>query len=125
MTTPIDITCTYRSIDPSPAVESAVRSWVARLELCYDRIEHCSVVFEIPHRRHRQGKTFSVHVQLMVPGRTIAVSRGVRDHSHENLYAALSDAFRAARRQLQDHVRIRRREVKTHPEYARFAAALG
>jgi hypothetical protein len=44
-----------------------------------------------------------------VPGREIAVSRDPeRDPGHENIYVAIADAFRAARRQLQDHVHIQR-----------------
>ena len=102
-------------MDLSPAVESAIRTWVTRLERYYDHIERCAVVIEIPHRHHRQGTTFQVHVHLTVPDRTIAVSRDpTRDTAHENIYVAVANAFRAARRQLQDYARIRRGDVKLH-----------
>lgn len=104
MRTHVDIH--FRAMDPSKAVEAAVHKWVARLEQTFDRIEDCSVVIEIPHNHHRQGKTFQVHITLAVPGRTIVVSRDPgADHRHEDLYVAIADAFRAARRQLQDHAR--------------------
>ena len=100
---------------PSPAVAQMVASWCERLEQTCDRIERCEVVIELPHRRHRQGKTFHVRVELGLPDRMIAVSRDPgHDHAHEDVYVALADAFRAARRQLQDYARIRRGDVKLH-----------
>lgn len=113
MNASVDIT--FRAMTPSPAIEDAILDWVDRLEHTCDRIERCAVVIELPHRRRRQGNTFCVHVHLTVPERTIAITRdpGI-DHTHENAYVALDDAFRAARRQLQDHLRITRGEVKTH-----------
>lgn len=111
MNTPVDIT--FRSMEPSPAVEASVKKWVARLEHDYDRVERCSVVIEIPHRHHRQGQTFQVHITVTVPEHTIAVSRDPgTDHTHEDVFVAISDAFRAARRQVQDHARIVRGDVK-------------
>ena len=110
---PIDIT--FRSMAPSPAVEETVQRWVARLEHAFDRIEHCSVVIEVPHRSQRRGKLFRIAIQLGLPGTTIAVSRdpGI-DHAHEDIYVAIADAFRAARRKLHEHARILRGEVKLH-----------
>ncbi|HWU86740.1 MAG TPA: HPF/RaiA family ribosome-associated protein [Kofleriaceae bacterium] len=113
MQTPTNIT--FRSMDASPAVEQAVADWCDRLEHTYGRIGHCSVVIELPHRRHRHGKTFHVRIELALADRTIAVSRDPgHDHAHEDVYVALGDAFRAARRQLQDYARIRRGDVKLH-----------
>ena len=36
------------------------------------------------------------------------------DHAQEDMYVAIRDAFDAARRQLQDFMRVQRREVKRH-----------
>jgi ribosome-associated translation inhibitor RaiA len=94
---------------PSPAVEEIVARWVERLEQAYDRIQKCSVVVDQPHKHKHQGRHFQVRIDVSVPGREIAVTRDpVDDGSHEDVYVALSDAFRAARRQLQDHARIQR-----------------
>jgi ribosome-associated translation inhibitor RaiA len=113
MQVPIEIT--FRAMDPSPAVEDSIRAWVARLQHYYDRIERCSVVIEMPHRHHRTGNTFQVHLTLTVPERTIAISRDPgRDLAHEDVYVAISHAFHAARRQLQEHARVQRGEVKLH-----------
>lgn len=110
---PVDIR--FRGMTPSAAVEAAIHRWAGRLGRAFDRILHCVVVIEEPHRSQRNGQGFHVRVELAVPECTIAVSRDPgRDPAHENVYAALNDAFRAARRQLQEHARIRRGEVKLH-----------
>ena len=113
VSTPVDIT--FRGMEPSTAVETSINEWVERLEHAFDRIERCAVVVEIPHRHQRQGNTFHVRVDLMVPDHVITASRDPGlDHTHEDVYVAISDAFRAARRQLQDHARIQRGDVKLH-----------
>jgi ribosome-associated translation inhibitor RaiA len=113
MQSPLDIT--FRGMSSSPSVEVAIQSWVARLERSYDRVQRCSVLVELPHQHHRHGNQFHVRIDLTVPGREIAVSRDPAcDPGHEDVYVAISDAFRAARRQLQDHVRTRRGDIKTH-----------
>jgi ribosome-associated translation inhibitor RaiA len=108
MQRPLDIT--FRSMTPSAAVEAAIDRWATRLEHMYARISGCAVIVEQPHHHHHQGNRFRVHVDLTVPGREIAV----RGAEHENAYVAIAEAFRAARRQLRDHARIQRGEVKRH-----------
>jgi ribosome-associated translation inhibitor RaiA len=95
---------------PSAAVEAAIERWATRLQHHYGRIQGCAVIVEQPHHHHRKGNRFRVQVDLTVPGREIAS----RDAEHENAYVAIAEAFRAARRQLQDHARIQRGEVKRH-----------
>jgi len=120
MTFPLSVT--FRDMDPSPALEEFVRQWAAKLEHFSDHIERCHVVLERPHQHHRQGQTVHVRVTLAVPGTDVVVSRDHSlDHAHEDAYVAIRDAFQAARRQLEDHVRRLRQDVKTHvgPEHGR------
>jgi hypothetical protein len=113
MPVPVDIT--FRGMSPSPSVEQAVRRWAGRIENTYGRILRCTVVVEQPHKSQRHGQTFHVRVDLAVPERTISTGRDHgRDPGHEDVYVAIADAFRAARRQLQDHAQIQRGEVKLH-----------
>jgi ribosome-associated translation inhibitor RaiA len=95
----------FLGMEPSVAVEAAVRLWVARLARQHDRVQHCHVTIALPHRHKRHGGRFQVRITIAMPGREIAVThdRG-RDGSHEDVYATLADAFQAARRQLRDHV---------------------
>lgn len=101
---------TFHGIEHSDAVEAAVQRWVTRLDRVYDRITKCGVVVSQPHKRHRQGREFNVSIVLEVPrGEIVATHVG-----HEDIYVAIADAFRCARRQLHDHVDIQRGFVKTH-----------
>ncbi len=101
---------TFHGIEHSPAVETAVQRWVSRLEHMYDRITKCGVTISQPHKRHRHGSEFNVSVVLEVPGAEIAATH----MRHEDIYVAVADAFRAARRQLADRVDVRRGFVKTN-----------
>jgi ribosome-associated translation inhibitor RaiA len=89
----------------SPALEQFVRRWAVKLERIYDRIERGEVVIERPHQHQHQGQRVHVRVTLSVPGPDIVVSH---EHAlggaHEDAYVAVRDAFRAARRQLVEHV---------------------
>jgi hypothetical protein len=110
-----DIQITFLGMPRSTSVESQVQRWVARLEKVFGRVQRCATFIELPHHHGRKGQTFRVRVELVVPGDNIIVSHDAGiDHTHENVYVALADAFRAARRQLQDHARIVRGDVKLH-----------
>jgi ribosome-associated translation inhibitor RaiA len=102
---------TFRGMSTSSGVEASIQRWVARLERDYERIQRCAVIIEIPHQHSHQGNLFHVRVDLAVPGRELAVSR---EPGNEDVYVAIASAFRAARRQLQDHARILRGDIKTH-----------
>jgi ribosome-associated translation inhibitor RaiA len=110
---PITTEVSYRGIESSPSVEEFIRTWVERLERVYDRVQRCAVMVEVPHRHHHQGRQFHVRIALAVPGRELAVSRdpGVAG-AHDSAYVAIRDAFRAARRQLEDFARIERGDTK-------------
>lgn len=55
-----------------------------------------------------------MRVELSVPDRVLTVDRSGADPAHEDVYVAISDAFRAARRQLQDYAHVRRGDIKNH-----------
>lgn len=96
----------FRGMQKSPAVESFVREWAAKLEAVYDRIERCDVVIEAPHLRHRRGNQYRVRIAMTVPGGQLVVSRDPGpDEAHQDVYVAVRDSFHTARRQLEDHVR--------------------
>jgi ribosome-associated translation inhibitor RaiA len=105
---PIPTKITFHEIHHSDAIEAAIQRWVARLEHVSDRIVRCEVRIEQPHRSHRQGREFEVHVVLGIPGNDVASSRT----RHEDPYVAVADAFRATRRQLLDEMDTRREFVK-------------
>lgn len=120
---------TFRHMDFSPAVEARILAEVEALERAYERITSCRVVVEAPHHHRERGQTFKVSLELHVPGRQIHVNHGPAflaegeaacekkheaEQGHSDVYVAVRDAFAAARRQLQDHARVLRGEVKHH-----------
>lgn len=108
----------FRNMDASPAVEAKIRERAHELEQFDDRIVSCRVVVEVPQRRHH-GDLYHVRIDLKVPGKEIVVKRGPSEHhAHEEIYVAVRDCFDSVRRQLEDHVRRRRADVKAHEEPA-------
>lgn len=86
-----------------------------KLEQYHDRITSCRVVVEAPHRHSRKGKLYVVTVDVTVPGAQLVVNTEKRHHpSHEDAYVAVRDAFNAMTRQLEDHARAARGDVKSH-----------
>lgn len=106
----IPLQLTIRDVPHSDAVEAHVREKAAKLEEFSGHIMSCRVVVEMPHKHSHQGRQYTVRLDIGVPGREIVVNR---DHS-EDVYIAVRDAFDAAKRQLEEHVRVTRRDVKTH-----------
>ncbi len=105
----------FRNIEPPIGAEEEVRTRANELERFFDRIIACSVVLEAHHRHHREGNLYHVRIELIVPEREILVRREPPEHhAHEDMHVAIRDAFDAAQRQLQDHAREMRGDVKTH-----------
>ena len=104
----IPLQITLRNIAKSEAVELAIRKRVDKLDRYHPKIVRCRVVVEIPSRHKHQGKEFVVRLDIKVPGSEIVVTH---DH-HEDLYAALHEAFHAAQRRL---------EANAHPIARRYS----
>jgi ribosome-associated translation inhibitor RaiA/cold shock CspA family protein len=113
MKLPLQIT--FRHMEPSTALESRIRKLASRLDKFSAQIMRCNVVVEAPSQHSHQGGLFEFRIDITVPDEEIAIRRTHRvDHSHADPYVALRDAFRAARRKLEDYERKRRVDVKTH-----------
>jgi ribosome-associated translation inhibitor RaiA len=112
---PLEPRISFRGMEMSEALEQKIRGRIADLEQIYDRITGCGVVVESRHKHPSGGRSFHVAIDMAVPGKNIAVRRDpAANHGHEDAYIAVHEAFDAARRQLEDHVRIMRGDVKTH-----------
>jgi cold shock CspA family protein/ribosome-associated translation inhibitor RaiA len=106
---------TFRHMQPSPALEQRIRDLAARLDKFSASIMHCHVIVDAPPRHQHQGGLFEVRIDLTVPDKEIAIRRSHPfHHSHEDAYVALRDAFRAARRRLEDYERERQGPAKAH-----------
>jgi len=106
---------TYHNMEPSAAVESAVREKVEKLGKYSDKITQCQVIIDAPHKHHHKGKLYSLTIELHVPDSEVVASRNPSaDHAHEDVYVAIRDAFDSARRQLKEYEERRRGKVKNH-----------
>ena len=105
----------FRNIEPSPAIEAAIREKAQKLDRFYDHIMSCRVVVESPHKHHHKGKLYHVRIDITVPEGELVASREPHDNqARQDIYVEIRDAFDAVRRQLEDYARRRRKEVKSH-----------
>ena len=114
MQTPVEID--FQGLDARPEVRAAVDKHVAQLEERFGRITAGRVVLKAPGGRHRTGGLYEINIHLALPdGREVNVDR-VRqnDERLSDLSFALNDAFKRARRQLQDKVRELQGGMKQH-----------
>ncbi|HXZ46987.1 MAG TPA: HPF/RaiA family ribosome-associated protein [Pseudolabrys sp.] len=121
MQVPLQIS--FRNMAPSPSVEAHIRERADALDQFFGRIISCRVAVKASARRQLKGKLYHIRVDLTVPGREIVVKRDPPEHhAHEDIQVAVSDAFDAARRQLEDHARNVRGDVKSHetPSHGRI-----
>lgn len=108
----IPLQITTRDIDLTDAIRAEITEKAGKLDNFCDRIMRCRVVIESPRRHQHEGKLYSVHIYMTVPGAELMVKREL----NKDLYVAVRDAFRDARRKLEDFVREQRGDVKCHEE---------
>ncbi len=106
----IPLQITIRDVPHSDAVETHIRDKAGKLDEFSGHIMSCRVVVEMPHKHSHQGRQYNVRIDIKVPSHEIVVNR---DHS-EDVYVAIRDAFDAAKRQLEEAVRLARHYTKEH-----------
>lgn len=103
----------FRNCPQSSSILELVEKKAKNLEHYFPRIIGCRVVIEVPHQHQHKGNLYRVFVDLTLPGNEIIVGRNPTLHeAHQDVFVAIRDSFRAARRQLQDRVRKRRTHSK-------------
>lgn len=108
----------FHNMPSQPDLEALIRERAEKLERLYDRIIGLRVAVEHQQRQHKTGNLFDVHIEVMVPGNDLVVSR--KPHKARERYAnpdartSIRDAFQAAERQLKDYKQKQRNDVKTH-----------
>lgn len=105
---PVQIT--IKDTPSSVFLESHIQDKVEKLNQFVNKINSCRVVVGLAQKHKRQGKLFSVHIDLTVPGRELVVNHKV----DEDIYVAIRDAFNALERQLEKYVARRKGLVKHH-----------
>lgn len=129
----IPLQISFRNMQLSEAVEVRVREEVAKLETFYQGIMRCRVVIELPHKHRRKGDLYHVRIDLTVPGAELVIRKEPSLHAslrqseaekqakshevhaaHKDAFVVIRDAFKEARRQLQDYAHRMRGQTKVH-----------
>jgi ribosome-associated translation inhibitor RaiA len=110
----------FEGMQPSAAIEAAVRAKARKLERFSSDIISCRVAIELAHKHRRHGRLVGVRIELAIPGRELTAGRV----EHAEVQLALRDAFDDMRRQLEDAVRLQRApQAATHGRQVKRAAA--
>jgi len=106
----------FQGMDPDEHMLVSIKRHVEALEQRFGRVTSCRVVVKAPGGHHLTGGLYEVHIRLALPnGRKVEIGRTPQnDERHADKAFALNDAFKRARRQLQDQVRHLQGQVKTH-----------
>ena len=96
----------------------AVEKHLGELGKRFGRITACRVALRSPSGHHQNGGHYEIRVHLALPnGREVNIDRSPSlDERHADLLFAVNDAFKRARRQLQDEARRLQGHVKQHDE---------
>lgn len=118
MQEPLEIV--FHQLEPSPDIEADIRERADKLSRLYDRLTHCRVSIEALHRQHRTGNVYDVHIDMLVPGGELVVSREPHNakekYANPDLRTSIRDAFQAAERQLKAYKQKLRGDEKLHDE---------
>jgi cold shock CspA family protein len=114
MQTPLQVD--FQGVPKTSQIKNAIEKHVAQLEQRYGRVTSCRVALRAPGGHHQNGGLYEVNIQLALPnGREVNIGRTAPDDErHADLTFAINDAFKRARRRLQDNVRRLQGEVKQH-----------
>lgn len=122
MELPVQIT--YRELDPSEALSQLIHKEASKLDRFFDRIVSCRVLVEREQHHLRGGAPFHVRIDIGVPGDELVIDTmpslrakvaddeaAMRrksaeiDAKYKDVTLAVRDAFRRARRRVQEHAR--------------------
>ncbi len=114
METPLQLD--FEGMNADASIRESVDKHIEKLEERFGRVTACRVVVKAPGERHRNGGLYEINIRLSLPqGREVDIGRTPKqDERHADLGFALNDAFKRARRRLQDHARRMQGRIKAH-----------
>jgi cold shock CspA family protein len=106
----------FQGMNPTDVVQDQVLRYVAELESRFGRVTAGHVVVKVPGEHHRTGGLYEINIRLALPDhKEVNVGRTPgADERHSDIDFALHDAFKRARRQLQDRTRRLQGHIKVH-----------
>ncbi|TDX67269.1 putative cold-shock DNA-binding protein [Methylosinus sp. sav-2] len=110
----------FQGMEASPQAQARIARQIDELETRFGRVTACRIVVKAPSARHHTGGQYEINIRLALPdGREAIVERTPpQDERYQDFDFALNDAFKRARRRLQDQVRRLEGHVKQHAEPA-------
>ncbi|MBR0958993.1 HPF/RaiA family ribosome-associated protein [Bradyrhizobium japonicum] len=114
MQTPAQIE--FEDLTPSSDLQAAIDQHISELEKRFGRATAGRIIVRGPGERHKTGGQYQVSIRLALPeGREVNVGRTpTKDERYADLTFAVDDAFKRARRQLQDQVGVMHGQTKLH-----------
>lgn len=115
MQTPLKID--FHGTEPDEALTRVIIEHQAQLEHIFNRLISGRVSVKAPGGDHHSGGIYEVHIHLTLPdGAEVNVDRSPpSDERQSDPLFAISDAFRRARRQLENHaIRDVGRQLEHH-----------
>ena len=118
-----DVTIRFEGLPVSEALREDVLRRARKLWQMAPQLQSCDVAVRHAEHRHLHGNRYLVHVHAVMRGATFEAGRTpAKDHSHEDAYVAVRDAFDAMQRQVSEHMRGMR-DVGKQPSPMREDAA--
>jgi len=112
---PITTTVSFLGLDTSETLREEAIMHAQNLAQFAGDIIHCNVTFRADTSRRHRPQRFSVQISVHLRNRTISAAHGnVPGVENQDLHVTLSRAFDAVTRRVEDYVRRRRGDVKTH-----------
>jgi ribosome-associated translation inhibitor RaiA len=101
-------------VQPSAEFQGTIERHLAELEMRFGRVTAARVVVRGPGEHHQSGGQYQVSIRLALPdGREVNIGRTPsEDARYADLTFAVDNAFKRARRQLQDQARVMRGDIK-------------
>ena len=107
-------TILFRGITRSDALQAAIHAQVAKLSKFAEDIDACKVVVATDGHRHQQGTIYRITIHLMLGRRELdSGAMHAHDDRHTDPYVALSDAFDAMRRRIEELAQRRHSEIRS------------
>lgn len=106
---------TFRGMDVSEALCTKIEERAQRLNRFAEDILSCNVVVNACGHKHHHGNRYNVRASVTLRDCTIETGHTPSpDSSREDAYLAVTHTFDAMRRRIEDHVRRRRGNIKSH-----------
>jgi cold shock CspA family protein len=99
---PIPLQITFRGLDPSQAVETAIRRRVVRLEQFGPQITRLQVTVHMPQQHRHRGNYYAIRIDITTPTGELHVTGDPSlEGAQKDFQSVLGNAFDAATRELE------------------------